>query len=76
MSYSFLDLANDVLKVSTKPMTYQEVWEVAKEKGLTTKLDTAGKTPWQSLGARLYVEVRDNAESQFIKVGNRPADSS
>jgi uncharacterized protein len=36
-------------------------------------LDYSGKTPWQSLGARLYVEVRDNDDSKIIKVGNRPA---
>lgn len=72
MSYSFLDLAYDVLKQATKPMVYQEVWQAAHEKGLTTKLDTTGKTPWQSLGARLYVEVRDNDDSKFMKVGTRP----
>lgn len=72
MAYSFLDLAYDVLKQATQPMTYQEIWQVGHEKGLTSKLDTTGKTPWQSLGARLYVEVRDNEIGQFIKVGTRP----
>jgi len=41
--------------------------------GLKAKLSIAGKTPWQTLGARLYVEVRDNEDSKFIKVGKRPA---
>jgi hypothetical protein len=72
MSYSFLDLAYDVLKVAPQPMIYQDIWQVAQEKGLTTKLETTGKTPWQSLGARLYVEVRDNDDGRFMKVGNRP----
>jgi uncharacterized protein len=72
MSYSFLDLAYDVLKQTAQPMIYQEIWRVAQEKGLTGKLETTGKTPWQSLGARLYVEVRDNDDGRFIKVGNRP----
>ena len=27
------------------------------------KLNLTGKTPWQSLGARLFVEVRDNPDS-------------
>jgi len=72
MSYSFLDLAYDVLKQAPQPMTYQEIWQVAQEKGLTAKLETTGKTPWQSLGARLYVEVRDNDDGRFMKVGNRP----
>ncbi len=72
-SYSFLDLAYDVLKDSASPLTYQEVWQIGKEKGLTHKIKTSGKTPWQSLGAQLYVEVRDNEDSRFIKVGKRPA---
>lgn len=71
--YSFLDLAYDVLKKATVPLTYQEVWQVGKESGLADKIKTSGKTPWQSLGAQLYVEVRDNEESRFMKVGKRPA---
>jgi hypothetical protein len=72
MSYSFLHLAYDVLKQAVKPLTYQEIWQTAHDKGLTGKLETAGKTPWQTLGARLYVEVRDNEGSKFIPVGKRP----
>lgn len=73
MSYSFLDLAYDALKQAPEPLTYQAIWQAAQQAGLTSKLDTSGKTPWQSLGARLYVDVRDNDNSLFIKVGNRPA---
>jgi hypothetical protein len=31
--YSFLDLAFDVLKAVSSPLTYQEVWQIGKEKG-------------------------------------------
>ena len=55
-----------------KPLTYQEIWQTAQEKRLTAKVETAGKTPWQTLGARLYVEVRDNEDSRIIPVGKRP----
>jgi hypothetical protein len=72
-AYSFLDLAYDVLRETLVPLTYQELWQIGKEKGLTDKIKTSGKTPWQSLGAQLYVEVRDNEESRFMKVGQRPA---
>jgi hypothetical protein len=53
-------------------MTYQEIWQVALERNLGSKLETTGKTPWQTLGARLYVDVRDNDGSQFVPVGKRP----
>ncbi len=73
MAYSLLDLACDVLKQTKQPLTYQEVWETGNTSGLAAKIKTSGKTPWQSLGAQLYVEVRDNPHSKFIKVGKRPA---
>ncbi|MEW6235764.1 MAG: HTH domain-containing protein [Candidatus Omnitrophota bacterium] len=72
MSNTYLDLAYEVLNQSPKPLTYQEIWQFANEKGMTLKIKTTGKTPWQSLGAQLYVEVRDNISSKFIKVGKRP----
>lgn len=75
MAYSFLDLAYDVFKRSQNPLTYQEIWQVGKDGGLTDNIRTSGKTPWQSLGAQLYVEVRENESSKFIKVGKRPPDS-
>lgn len=31
MAYTFHDLAFDVLKKTEKPLTYQEIWEKAKE---------------------------------------------
>jgi len=71
-SYSFLNLAYDVLKVSPIPLTYQEIWQKGIEKKFVEKIRTSGKTPWQSLGAQLYIEVRDNEASKFIKVGKRP----
>lgn len=73
MANSFLDLACEVLKRAAKPLTYQEVWEIGKNAGLSAKIKSTGKTPWQSLGAQLYVEVRDNPSSKFVKVGKRPA---
>ena len=42
------------------------------EHGLAAKVGTKGKTPLATLGARLYIEVRDNEESKFIGVGKRP----
>ena len=73
MAYTFLDLASEILKQSPKPMTYQEIWSKATELGVSSKIKTSGKTPWQTLGALLYVDVRDNPGSVFIKVDKRPA---
>ncbi|WP_429885571.1 COG2958 family protein [Geoalkalibacter halelectricus] len=72
MSYSFLDLAYDVLKKADKPMVYQEIWQHAKEMELTLRIDSTGKTPWRSLGSRLYVDIRDNEQSKFVGIGKTP----
>jgi len=73
MSYTFLDLAEEVLKSCPKPITYQEIWGIALATKLDSKVRISGKTPWQTLGARLYVDVRDNENSPFIRVGRNPA---
>lgn len=68
-----MDVASDVLKSAGHPLTYQEIWQAGQRAGFATKVRTAGKTPWTSLGAQLYVDVRDNDASRFIKIGKRPA---
>ena len=73
MSYSFLDLARKILKSTSAPLTYQQMWEAGKVTGLTEKVKTKGKTPWHTLGAQMYVDVRDNPNSDFVKVSKRPA---
>ena len=73
VAYSFMDLAFDVLKSAAHPLTYQEIWQAGTQVGFAAKVRTAGKTPWNTLGAQLYVDVRDNDSSRFIKIGKRPA---
>lgn len=73
MPYTFLDFAEQVLDGDSKPATYQEIWATGKEKGLTENLPQRGRTPWQTLASRLFVDVRDNPQSRFIRVGSNPA---
>jgi len=68
----FLEFAEKVLKQSETPLTYQDIWEKGVELGFDKSLNTNGKTPWQTIGAQLFVDVRDNDNSIFIKVGKRP----
>ena len=72
--YTILDSAYDVLIESDKPLTFQEIWDLGKNKPYTDKLSLSGKTPWNTLGARLFVEVRDKpTTTRFMKVGKNPA---
>jgi uncharacterized protein len=69
---NFIDLAEQIITTIKRPLTVNEMWEKAVELSLDKKLNTKGKTPSATLGARLYVEVRDNQNSKFVAVGKRP----
>lgn len=71
--YTFLDLAVDVLKQSQVPMSIIEIWTKACEMGINEKIGSLGKTPEKTLSARMYCDIRDNANSAFIQVEKRPA---
>ena len=68
----FLELAEHILKQVDKPLTANEIWQLAIDQGLDEKLNSSGKTPWATLGARLYVISRDNPDSVFKSIGKRP----
>ncbi len=73
MSYTFNDVALDVLMRAEIPMSINEIWEEAIKLGLDTKLGTSGKTPEKTLAARVYVDIKNNNKSKFIQVSKRPA---
>jgi len=73
MAYTILDFAEEVLSQSPVPLTFQEIWSRGAEAKFDQKLVLTGKTPWATLGARLYVDVRDNPKSRFSKEGKNPA---
>ena len=70
---SFIELVQKVLEEEKKPLSADEIWEIAKQKGYDRAVGSKGKTPAATIGARLYVDVRDNESSVFCKVGTRPA---
>jgi hypothetical protein len=72
MSSTFLQLAQKVIEDEKHPLTANEIWEIAQSKGYEKALGTKGKTPWATLGALLYVDVRDNPNSLFVATGSRP----
>lgn len=69
---TYLDIAKEVLQKAEAPPGYRLIWERAKELGLDKNLKSIGKTPDQSIGARLYVDVRDRRDSLFMVTSRRP----
>jgi hypothetical protein len=73
MKYTFIDLAKDVLESASQPLSASEVWDKAVETGLDKKVSSAGKTPKDTLAARMYCDTKYNGESSiFVRISNRP----
>lgn len=71
--YGFLDLAEEVLSSSSIPLSVNEMWARATATGLDVRLNSSGKTPWATLAAQLYLDIRDNVNSLFVQESKRPA---
>ena len=69
-NYSFKDYAYDVLKETKKPLGHKEIWEQGKIFGYDVKLGSKGKTPWESLCAQLYVDVK-RPDTKFCIVSKK-----
>ncbi len=72
MPITFLQMAQKVLNEVEQPLTASEIWQVAVTKGYDKLVDSKGKTPWATLAAHLYVDVRDNPTAVFAPIGTRP----
>ncbi len=64
--YPFKKAAEKILNKADRPLTPKEIVEEALEEGL---IKTEGATPDATMGAQLYVDIRNNAKSKFKKVG-------
>ncbi|MCG3155076.1 MAG: hypothetical protein DKINENOH_01678 [bacterium] len=69
---TFLELARRVLDEEKKPLSVDEIWDRAKSKGYDKELASQGKTPSATIAAQIYVNIRDDKQSPFVKVGARP----
>lgn len=69
---TFLELAKKVLEEEGKPLSAEEIWELATARGHDKEVATRGKTPARTLGSRIYVDIRDTKNSPFIKWNLRP----
>ena len=72
-SYTFLDLAKSVLELENRPLTTAQIWNIGNRNGLTDKVGSLGKTPINTLQARLYIDIRDNEKTIFQQVSKRPS---
>jgi hypothetical protein len=69
---TFLELAKKIIEEEKKPLSSVEIWEMAKIKSYDKYVGSQGKTPWATIGAQIYVNIRDNKKSPFIKIDSSP----
>lgn len=64
------EFALEVLKKAQKPLAQKEIWEEGIKCGLQSTLK--GKTPWATIGAMIYEDIRDNPSSLFMFASKKP----
>jgi len=69
---TFLELAKKLMKEEEKPLSAEEIWVLAKEKGYDKIVGSQGKTPSHTIGAQIYVSLQDKENTPFVKVSVRP----
>jgi len=71
---TFLRLSELVMENVKRPLTPREIWDLSEEIRNSQNFQTGGKTPWATIGAQLYVDVRDHKEkSKFYHYSKRPS---
>jgi len=70
--YTFLNLAEEVLRDAPRPLSNIEIWTEAQNKGLAEKKGTMGRTPAGTLGALLGTDIRQNPNTPFCVISESP----
>lgn len=72
MTYTYVNLMEEVLTETGKPMTIKQMWDYACEKGYDQKLASIGKTPSKTMYSCLFKDIAKKEKSKFIKVNEKP----
>ena len=72
MNYTFLKLAKETLERAQIPLTSEEIWKKSAEYGLQDKCGSTGLTPWRSISAQIYVDMKNNENTVFYKADRKP----
>ena len=64
--YSFKEAAILTLGQSKTPMSAEDIVDAAAQQGI---LYTEGKTPAATMGAQLYLDIKNNKKAKFRNVG-------
>ena len=65
-------MAEKIIKEAQKPLSPVEIWDIAEPQGYKEKLYLKGRTIPNTIGAQIYVDIKDNLNSNFIKIQTKP----
>jgi len=71
-NFTFKELAKKILGEEKRPLTVEEIWNIAVKKGYDRLCGSQGKTPWRTIGAQIYVDIKNNPDSHFVKIDSKP----
>lgn len=69
---TYLEIAKKVLQQHGSPLSSRSVWNQAEALGLTLQKMGSGKTPWDTMSSLLFTDTRDNPNSPFTKIEDKP----
>lgn len=66
------EIAKEILEKEQRPLNPSQMYKIAKNLGLTEELNFKGKTPWATFGAYIYMDLKNNPDTIFEKVQEKP----
>lgn len=71
---TFRDVILRTLEKAGVPLSPKEIWDKAIELGTIGDFTTTGKTPWATIAAYCYTDIKNNGEdSAVVQISERPA---
>lgn len=66
------EIAKEILEKEQRPLNPNQMYKIAENLGLTEELNFKGKTPWATFGAYIYMDLKNNPDTIFEKVQEKP----
>ena len=67
-----LEVAKKVLEIKKQPLNPNRIYKIADELDLTKELNLSGKMPQDSFSAQIYSDLKENDNSIFEKISEKP----
>lgn len=68
------DVIKETIKKAGTPLSPKEIWDKSEELETRGDFSTTGKTPWNTIGAYIYMDIQKNGDSSImLQVSKMPA---